>query len=705
MAYIRTSETDSRPAGIYYRQIAPSGTWSDPILLYSSRYLRAVKAEEANIQILAPDSVNVSIVWDDTIREQVYFAHSADNGLNWNAPLEIDRRGAQDIAGSAGPSFVDVGRADEVLILTWSAGHELDQLCNQYASISRDGGATWTTRQPLPALPGCFVSTQFISTDSALLLLGQSATKQTAGASVEPTTYLLAWDGSRWSDPQIQEALANFTNLDTNQAVNLQCQQALGEASSIRLLGCDANDGRDIWITGREAGDIEEWFPPPPVWQGPQQVSGDESDPAEVKLLAAADGNTYVLWYEENGTDIFQSGWDGQNWTAGRVVVTAQQGNIASLSVASGGEQIYRAWEDSNSGLQFSTADTTSPFAWSAPYALMPDNLAASAPALVADAGGNVFLAYAVQLNEERGIYLLHSADAGETWSEPRQIFDGSAAQWDMVDWPFLARTDNGQLHLVWTQRSLPPDGMPLALAYSNSDDLGRTWSEMEVFAEVNSSWSRIMGGGERTVHRLWSEDSLGRSIIWHQASLDGGLTWSQSQQVAVLTSDSTPATTLDTAQRPHLLAIDSGRLSDSVWNGATWENDEGLDTPFANGGSLDATADNMGRLIMSFVGLLSGESAQETSSRLFALHRVLDLPDGLPAVLPTMIPTPALIVPTATVAPQPTATVFFSTEREPGGIDTIPGLPIGTNLIFGIIPALIIVAIGLFVGIRIVRK
>jgi hypothetical protein len=708
LVYLRSEESDTRPAGIYYQQVDSSGTWNDPILLYASRYLRSVPANMANIQVYAPDSSNVYVVWDDPIKEQVYFAGSSSNGLSWDTPQEIDRRTLEDAETAVGPTHIVVGSNNEQLQLTWSAGHEPGQECSQYFSISNDGGTTWTYRETLASLPLCFATAQFIVSDETLFLLGTIEEEGSESGSIISTSYLLAWDGSRWSEPQIQEALSAFLNPETNQTVRLQCHSVLGQGSMITFIGCDSGDGGDTWFLIREVGEIEEWFPPPPVWQGPNEVNGGGSQPAETELVRSSDGSIHAFWNEENSPRIYHASWDGVNWSFSQEIITSPGGDVTMLAATSAGDRLFLAWKDPVLGLQFSTASTSSPLEWFNPASLVDEHPAAGAPSIIADPGGNVFLAYAVQLNEARGVYLTHSADAGITWSAPIRVFDGSAAGWDMVDKPLLTRTDNGQMHLMWTRRSLPPDSIPLGLAYSRSEDLGQTWSKAEPVVEARSYWSELTGSGERSIHRLWAEESSERQGIWHSYSLDGGLTWSQSEQFSGLNSSSSLSVAVDPAQRPHLLNLADGQLRDLVWDDGQWSEGDGLETVLGEGGFLDGITNQRGQLIAAFTGHLAAEDAAATGSRLFSMWRMLDLPAELPAPLPTLTPTRPVLTPIPTMTPQPTATVFFPTQQEQSGlgeISGIVGLPISLELIASLIPVLLIVGLGILIGIRIIRK
>ncbi len=708
LAYLRPQESDTRPAGVYYRQLSSSGTWNDPTLLYASRYLRSVPENVASIQVFAPDSGNVYVVWDDTLKEQIYFAGSSNNGLSWVAPIEIDRRASEDADTAVGPTHIVVGSNNEQILLTWSAGHEPGQECSQYVSISTDGGTIWTYRETLESLPLCFATAQFLVADKTLFLLGTTEEEGSKSGSIISTSYLLAWDGSRWSEPQVQDALSGFPNPETNQTVHLQCHSVLGQGSRVTLIGCDSGGGSDIWLLDREVGEIEDWFPPPPVWQGPDEVNSGGSQPAETRLVRSSDESIHAFWNEKNSSRIYHASWDGENWSFGQQIITSPGGDVTKLAATSAGDRLFLTWEDPGQGLQFSTASTSSPSEWVNPDTLVEEQPAASAPSIIADAGGNVFLAFAIQLNEARGVYLIHSADAGNTWSTPIKIFDGAAAGWDMVDKPLLTRTDNGQMHLMWTRHSLPPDSIPLGLAYSRSEDLGQTWSEAETVVDGQSYWSALIGAGERFVHRLWSEESNEHQGIWHSYSLDGGLTWSQSEQFSGLNNSGALSVAVDPAHRPHLLNLENGQLRDLVWDDGQWTEGDGLETVLGEGGLLDGITNQEGQLIAAYSGHLAAEDAAETDSRFFAIWRLLDLPAELPAPLPTLTPTRPVLSPTPTMTPQPTATVFFSTQKEQSGlgeISGIAGLPISLDLIASLIPVLIIVGLGVLIGIRIIRK
>ncbi len=708
LVFIRPDESATRPSGVYYRRLETNGTWSTPVLLYSSRYLRAIPAEEANVGITVQSGDDLLVVWDDTGREQVFFARSLDGGTNWDPPQEIDRRAPEDDATAAGPSNLTVGADGGTVLLTWSAGHEPGRECVQYVRSSSDGGASWTVRRLLDAIPGCLASVQFTNSDQGLFLLGTTEQEGQQRGVADRTAYLMAWNGSSLSDPQTQEVLSVFTNPDTFQPVTLGCHQAVGDGPMMKVVGCDSGLGEDIWFTQREIGDTAAWFPPESVWTGPVPAGSTVTKPLEMTMIADGLGGVHAFWFDGLGPDIFYTGWNGQSWSAARAIGRTPNGRVEQLAATASNNRLYLVWRDSSSGLHLSEAAVERPSEWSEPRPLLEDEPAASAPSIVADQGGGVFIAYAVPLNEPRGIYLLRSADGGASWAAPTRVFDGTAAGWEMVDQPSLARTVDGHLYLLWSRRSLPPNSSTLALAGSRSEDLGQTWAAAETVTETPAVWNTLVSSGERSVHRLWGEDSNGRLILWHSYSADGGLTWQRAEQIIGLTEATAPAVTVDLGGRPHIIAVDSGRLLDWLWDGERWVQEDSLDVPFTGEGVLGAAANQASRLVALYAGEIPGEPLENSEgSNLYSMDRMLEIPAELQGPAPTLVPTPVPTgTPAPTATPAATPTVSFSTTRDAGFIATVPGLPGESGqILLGIIPAGLILLISIFVGVRILRR
>ncbi|MFN2221569.1 MAG: exo-alpha-sialidase, partial [Candidatus Promineifilaceae bacterium] len=387
-------------------------------------------------------------------------------------------------------------------------------------------------------------------------------------------------------------------------------------------------------------------------------------------------------------------------------------GRVEQLASAAANGRLYLVWRDSSTGLHFSRAEADRPSEWSAPQLLVEGATSAVAPSIYAARDGRVLISYTLPLNEERGVYIMQSTDSGESWSDPQLAFDGTAAGWQMVDSPMITMTDNGQYHLLWTQRSLPPESQPLALAYSHSDDKGKTWSEAEIVTENPAVWSRLIGVAEYIVHRFWAEENNDRLAVWHQVSMDGGINWADAEQVTSLAGEDDPAVAVDAGNRPHLLAVEDGRLEDMIWDEERWTASDDLSVPFSPGGKLAAGGDRQIQLLVLHAGHVPGFNEDEESpGELYFMWRPFDIPPEQIAALPTLTPTPRPTgTPEPTATPQPTPTPAFASEQDNSFISQLPALPIGDDasaslILLAIIPAALIVLLGVLIGVRAVRR
>lgn len=700
LVYARRQETADRRAGIYYQRLpAAGGGWSTDRVLYESRYLRSQAAESGSVAVVALDGGRVIAAWDDVGRELVFTAHSQDGGGSWSAPIEIDRRSVEDAPNATGPGGVAIGRFGSQAILTWHAGHQLNGLCSQYyRSLSADG-STWSLTQILPGLDTCLTSAQFHDGGSMLYLLG---TNEQGGMGV---TELLAWDGTRWSDPQPQTSLYELKNPETNQPISLSCLDVAGNLNQLSLVGCDSGVGGDIWWTTRALGDSATWFAPPSAWQGPDAVAATQQPLAAVRLVVDGAGVVHAFWFEPDNPQIFHARWDGTAWSSAAAIVRAGGETIDEIAVAANGNRLFLVFGN-NQGLYAARADAGRPTEWSTPILLTAGQSDVRNPSILLSGAGELLVSYAISLNEPRGIYLLRSPDMGSNWSEPFRIFDGAAAGWDAVGNLQLTETTDGRLHAIWSQNSLPPESLQLGVAYSQSTDGGSTWSATNPVITTPSNWSSLMGFGERSLHLLWAEVANERLVLWDSQSVDGGATWAERVQIGSLGVGGGPAAAFDPTGQLHLIGIERGSLVGWIFDGAGWRAAEPFPVNLADDGELAVVVDTTGRLVVGYGSTASGLSVGTATGALYAMSRPLDLP--LEA-LPTPPPPPPTATPEPTVAPtatpEPTPTVAVPTAPDAGPLSAIPGSSSRAGqLMLAVIPAALVVLIAVVIGIRAVR-
>lgn len=707
LAYVRRLDSAERPAGIYYQKL-PTGSqsWAGNRSLYTSRYLRGVTAEIANVSISASGADQVRIAWDDPAREQVYIAGSDDGGATWGAPFEIDRRAPGDSPSAAGPGGIIVGDFSGSPVVIWHAGHQSGRQCAQYYRTWSAEGSSWTPPQVVPGLEDCLAAAQFIEGDGSLLLLGTIQAAGSTGSTSPARTYLMAWDGVRWSNPQSQNALTGFVNPDTNQAIDLQCLSGDAFNGRLSIVGCDRGVGADIWWTSRPLGDSAAWFPPPAAWEGPAAVAAASAPIGGIALTTDSSGGVHALWFSQDGDQVFHAVRGESGWSSARAIVTSDTDPIDDIAAVGDGLRLYLVFR-AGSGLYFARADAGRPGEWSTPVAVTDGQVDISDVTILLMQNGEIVIAYSVALNEPRGIYLLRSADQGLTWSTPAQVFNGAAAGWPAVGETRLTETADGVVHGLWTQHGLPPDNTTLGLGYSRSADGGASWSPVNMLTNGPVSWAALFGHGESVVHHLWAEPANNRLILWHSLSPDSGITWSGKTQVGSLDGADNPAAAIDSAGQLHIVGLQEGSLPSWTFNGTGWDAADPPAVNLADGGQTDAVVDTTGRLVAAYAVAIPAPGEGQATGGLFALERPLNLPA---AALPTPPPPPATATPAPTVAPtaapEPTPTVVLPTAPDDSPLSAVPGAGSRTGqLAIAVIPAALVVLIAVVVGLRAIRR
>jgi hypothetical protein len=399
---------------------------------------------------------------------------------------------------------------------------------------------------------------------------------------------------------------------------------------------------------------------------------------------------------------IYYTRLEAGQWSPPEIILTSPEGDAASPSaVVDPQGRLLVTWSGGVSGeVYFSQADAARASVastWTDPVHVPSPVPVGSAPDILVDEGGKIYVAYAVPLNEGRGIYLSSSTDAGVTWSDPVQIFDAAAAGWALVDTPRLALTQDDDLHVLWTRYSNPAGPGSLGLYYSRSDDGGQTWSSAEQVIEEAVVWSEIVGIGNRIIHRIWQEQSGGGTTLWHEQSLDNGATWARISPVSIFGEIvQAPSLTWDSSGRLHLLQVisrteDNLVLQHWIWDGERWNTDRNLELDHETTGTVSnlvAALSPQGTLGV----LLAGETEDVTTGTklysLLSLNRMVEAPAGVtlpepaPEAVPTLAPTSTSTAaattpePSATAEPLvPTPTINLNLGTEPSNPSSLGGI------------------------------
>ncbi len=640
IAYFRTADNSGNSAGIYYRHTKNRGmAWSSPMLLYESPYFRSLDGGEANLSIATAgtaDTPRVYIAWDNRARKQVLLARSMDGGRNWEEPVEI--AGPAPDSGIAGPLKIQVGAMENSTVLVWQSTNQ-EGSCTLFFESSSDTGATWSQPQPMAKeLLGCAQANEFVANRTAapgdfLYLMTENQSR----------VFLSVWNGSEWSKPQEQPTLSGFEDPEIYTRVQYGCRQATLFTGRLYTVGCDQGGGGDIWITSLDLGSAESWFSPS-GWSQPEPVYGDEFDATAIDLTATEDNYIHAVFSQRQDSAIYYSRWDGTDWSRITPVLQLPDGETGWPAIASGpGNELFLLARGSRGSLYFSRAKsqeavTESGWSEAVRIPIVQDGLVT--PADVAwDHSGVIYVVYSVPANDKRGVYFIQSKDHGETWSDPIQVFDGTAG-FDLVGSPTLMTSSSSRIYITWRQYSPEVDGVsqPIALYSAYSEDAGHTFSTAEPVVNVSVTWGAIGADSNGDLHRLWQRQNQ-TGAIWNQVSSDGGHSW---QDVQLLPAEVGTVTIMqDPDGRLHLIGTGIDSLSHWLWEGNRWQAEAPIRWTLAVQGEdpielLAAAANKAGNMVAIFARPVgTGDLAQR---KLYYSIRKLDLAPEQSVIQKTII-------------------------------------------------------------------
>ena len=288
LVYVNPVETETSPGGVYYQRLV-NGTsdWLTPNLLYDSPYFRSLDLANSNVDITTTreeEDTRIFVAWDNRPRERVYLATSDDNGQTWSNPEEIDQP-KPGIVGS-GPSNILVYAEGAEVMLLWRVG-EQESNCNQYYQWSQDRGETWSLQQPIfSTTPICFEEVQMVGGAEHPVMMGEA-----------DQVYFLAWDGIRWSVPQIQAPLTTFIDVDTQNPVQLGCRQLIqNRSNTLYVIGCDQEPSGDIWVMKRLFFDLDASFPVESGWSTLDNIESFQVKIGSPKIKNDELDRTHLFW-------------------------------------------------------------------------------------------------------------------------------------------------------------------------------------------------------------------------------------------------------------------------------------------------------------------------------------------------------------------------------------------------------------------------
>jgi len=546
LAYLQNKSTEDNPAGVYYIQSnIRGGSWNNAVKLYESEYLRSMSRSESSIRIASSNSSpdqKVYVVWDSRPQKRVFMAISNDSGLSWNDARQI--KGVEDTGGTDTPFNLNVAAINNNVLVMWQAGQPGTAICDVFSQWSKNNGESWEdTISVLGESTDCPVSSKFIVQNEDYII---------AMLTGQGDPILVAWNGTHWSNPQTQTRLPAFSNPATYDAILLGCRFDLIHQDFLYVVGCDQGGGGDVWLLSRTLETVDNWFSLPKSWGAPVVISGKSETISSLTSVSDAKGIIHSIWVQASLSDegsqmtaIDYARWDGKQWTRPEQVISSPSGIPLQTSLAiDKQERLLLSWVDGGSGdIRFSWANSDRAnlaSEWKEPVVLPSPTTLTSSPDIVVDGAGHIVVAYAIPLNEDRGIYIVQSTDSDESWSSPVRVFDAVSARWGKIDNPRISLSADGVLHLTFSRIPVRT-GQPVGLYYSRSVDGGTTWSDIQILSEGDIKWSDIVNYDDHTVHVIWQEyDGLVYANL-SQVSMDSGISWGKILDVTGVNDSSTP--------------------------------------------------------------------------------------------------------------------------------------------------------------------
>ena len=540
LAYMTSLEDEKNIPGVYYLRSIDSGTkWEPAIQIYTSRYFRSLDPAMANVDISAGSNGEqqpVFITWNNPALKRIFLAKSGDGGINWEVPMEVDGPNPSDTTNSPFNPILNVKGSD--ILLLWQANLQSDFACTLYYQWSNNNGSTWSERSRfLDEYVGCPQDNVLINANPDFTLLQTS---------IRDEVYMLAWDGKSWSKPLPQETLSGFNDPLTNEAVTYRClQSTVQSGSTIYMVGCNEAGNIDIWVTSRSIGSKESWFPSTSLWEEPEIVFDSENEITSVQTVADLHGVFHILWRQEDKLgessiqrSIYYARYNENVLSQPGRVLTSPDKMVDDFSLAydQGRDRLAVVWTSDTTGeIFYSWADissATSTFEWSKAVTLPTVRPLIKSPNILITPDGTIHVAYAVPLNEERGIYLISSTDGGETWGPAVRVFGVTDSDWQVIDYPILASSGDNILYIMWRRENIIGGGGAVGLYYSLSNDRGHSWSDPDIVSNEPNQGGWIIDGATQGVHRFWLSSHGNESSFYHEASIDQGANWTNQENL-----------------------------------------------------------------------------------------------------------------------------------------------------------------------------
>ncbi len=319
--------------------------------------------------------------------------------------------------------------------------------------------------------------------------------------------------------------------------------------SFIPLISTEGNNVYVVWRDGTPtSGNFDIFFSfshdGGQTFSEPDNLSNNTGFSVEPQISTEGN-NVYVVWRDETPipgkTDIFFSfSRDGGQTFSEPDNLSNNTGNSFLSKISSEGNNVYVVWRDSTA----SPDNNDIFFARSIDGGLTfsePDNLSNSTgrsfDLQISSEGNNVYVVW----EDDTGtpgipdIFFARSIDGGQTFSTPDNISENTGRSYI----PQIS-TEGNNVFVVWRDDTLIPENNDVFFA--RSIDGGQTFSTPDNISENTGNSFDVepqISSEGNNVYVVWTDDAHGNIDIFFSFSQDGGLTFSEPDNLSENAGDS----------------------------------------------------------------------------------------------------------------------------------------------------------------------
>lgn len=313
-----------------------------------------------------------------------------------------------------------------------------------------------------------------------------------------------------------------------------------------------------------------------PAWPSPDLLFTSRGAMHTPILVADNEGRLHLFWKlieppNERGEPgrmiLYYSQKTATGWSNPVNVLVSNAISYPTAAVDSFG-MLHLMWSGENQRLHYTRVPVekaTDIHEWSKPVLFETTNLSAH---LVIDRQETLHVVFPGR--QAKGIYYMSSTDGGNHWSAVTNVTPTNRLS-TSADYPRIAISPNGTIHLVWTEFQLPSGWPPTGIYYTRSEDGSKTWLPKVLLAGPNYVQANIIAPSDDMVHIVWNAiiTLQGR---FHRWSWDGGNTWSKPAEISSLGgTEGPPQIAADSYRRIHLITTYAGCPNYHDFRNGSW--------------------------------------------------------------------------------------------------------------------------------------